>query len=80
MTDNLLTPEQVAELCNVVPETVLRWRARGTGPRYLKITSRCFRYRRDDVDEWLDSIREEPREAEKAEETTPPLLDMMANQ
>lgn len=77
VTGPLLTPEQVAEICNVAPDTVLRWRLRGAGPKFLKVNPRCFRYRREDVNEWLESIIEEPREADKPEEPTPPLLEMM---
>jgi predicted DNA-binding transcriptional regulator AlpA len=38
-----------------IPErTLAQWAYKGTGPRYLKI-GRHARYRRADVDTWLDA-------------------------
>jgi predicted DNA-binding transcriptional regulator AlpA len=31
-----------------------RWRQQGTGPKYIKLGGRV-RYRRSDIEEWLDS-------------------------
>lgn len=57
--------EQLGELCTVaelaallrVPEATIRyWTHRGTGPASFKI-GRHVRYRRDDINEWLDRQR-----------------------
>ncbi|WP_062526042.1 helix-turn-helix transcriptional regulator [Demequina rhizosphaerae] len=53
MLTQLLTVEEVAELCRTAPATVRYWRYTGTGPRSAKIGRRVL-YRREDVDQWLD--------------------------
>lgn len=50
----LLTPDTLAEFLGVPVATVYRWRTRGVGPRGLKV-GRHVRYRRADVEAWLDS-------------------------
>jgi len=54
MTEALLTPEDLAELCGVPLGTVYRWNYKGTGPTLLRIGKRV-RYRKADVERWLDS-------------------------
>jgi excisionase family DNA binding protein len=56
--DELLTEQELAKLLKVTVRTVRNWRAEGTGPRPLR-AGRGIRYRRRDVDAWLE------REAEK---------------
>ncbi|MDI2127943.1 helix-turn-helix transcriptional regulator [Yinghuangia seranimata] len=56
--DALLTPEQVSEWTQLEEQTLANMRWRKTGPTYLKLgASRGapVRYRRRDVDAWLDS-------------------------
>jgi excisionase family DNA binding protein len=57
--DDLMTEEQVAKLLTVSVSTVKRLRASGQGPRYLRISERVVRYRRRDVDEWMQRRAEE---------------------
>jgi excisionase family DNA binding protein len=52
--DELLTEADLAKLLKVTVRTVRRWRAEGSGPRALKI-GRGVRYRRADVDAWLQT-------------------------
>jgi FAD/FMN-containing dehydrogenase len=47
-SQELLTPDQLADLCQVPLATVYAWNYRGTGPRLLKV-GRHARYRRSDV-------------------------------
>lgn len=54
MTDDLLTPVQLAELVGVPRSTVYTWRYHGTGPRAIKV-GRHIRFRRSDVDAWLEA-------------------------
>ena len=42
-----------AEALDVTPRAMQEWRRRGTGPRYVRISSRCIRYRPDDLREWV---------------------------
>ena len=50
---NALIPETpAAEYLNVTDRTMQGWRRQGGGPRYVKISSRCIRYRRADLRAW----------------------------
>ena len=53
--DQLLTEPDVAELIGVHVETLIRWRKSGTAPKHLLISSRWIRYRRSDVDAWMEA-------------------------
>jgi excisionase family DNA binding protein len=46
-------PEELAARLQVPPKTLAQWRSDGTGPPFVKI-GRHVRYRRADVDRWLD--------------------------
>ena len=50
----LLSVQELAEYLGVPIATVYRWRARGGGPRGLKV-GRHGKYRVTDVTSWLDS-------------------------
>lgn len=52
--DNLLSPAALAEYLDVPIATVYRWRSRGDGPPGIRV-GRHVRYRRRDVEAWLDS-------------------------
>ena len=55
-TNELLTPEQVAELLKVHTGTLENWRVRGEGPPYVKLGHRPrspVRYRSQDVEDWI---------------------------
>jgi len=48
-----LTPAELADLVRLPLGTIYAWRHKGTGPPALKV-GRHIRYRRCDVDAWLD--------------------------
>lgn len=50
----MLNERQVAEYLNMSLGSLRRWRLFRKGPKYLKIGS-AVRYRREDVDAWLNS-------------------------
>lgn len=53
--DELMTPEQVAAALLLSIRTLAAWRSSGRNPlAYLKVGGRV-RYRRSDVDAWLES-------------------------
>ncbi len=52
--DSLMTQTEVAHYLCVKPRTLEAWRVRGGGPKYLPISQRCVRYRKIDLDEWID--------------------------
>jgi predicted DNA-binding transcriptional regulator AlpA len=53
--DTLLSQKRVATMLSVTPRAVEAWRIRGEGPSFIRISSRCIRYRRSDVEAWLSS-------------------------
>ena len=61
----LLTTEQLAELLGVPVRTLYSWRARGTGPRGIRV-GRGLRFRVGDVEAWLDQ-HADPAEAAGAD-------------
>lgn len=54
-----LKTEEVAALIRVPPGTVSRWRKEGKGPKYSR-TLHQVRYRRADVDAWMQKGIDEP--------------------
>jgi excisionase family DNA binding protein len=56
--DELLTEQELAALLKVSVRTVRAWRIEGTGPPSLRI-GRGVRYRRRDVDTWLEQQAED---------------------
>lgn len=54
MIDRLLTQEEAAQVLAVKPRTLEGWRVTGAGPRFIRISARCIRYRRPDLDTWLN--------------------------
>jgi excisionase family DNA binding protein len=55
----LLNEKQVAEYLNLSLRTVRRWRAEGIGPPYVMMAGRYPRYRRADIDQWLQHRAEQ---------------------
>jgi excisionase family DNA binding protein len=56
MTDKLLTQRQLADELEVSLRTLERWRQQGTGPAFIRV-GRSPRYRRSDIDAWLERQR-----------------------
>jgi phage terminase Nu1 subunit (DNA packaging protein) len=55
MTHELLTEKEVAELLRLRPRTLQDWRQRGVALPYIRYTERGIRYRRRDVERFIDS-------------------------
>lgn len=53
--DALMTLQEVATMLKVPIQTMYGWRYRGEGPRGMRV-GRHVRYRRRDVERWLDSL------------------------
>ncbi len=53
--DALVTERQAADFLGVTTRALQKWRATGAGPRYVRISSRCIRYRRRDLIAWAES-------------------------
>lgn len=37
------------------PKTMQKWRCNGSGPAFIRISSRCIRYRKSDLDKWIEA-------------------------
>ncbi len=62
MPDRLLTLPEVADYLGVPEKTIYMWRTRGVGPRGLRV-GRHVRFRREDVESWLELQADSPRPA-----------------
>lgn len=52
--DGLLTEVQAADLLNLSTRTLQAWRVKGGGPLFVRL-GRAVRYRRADVNAWLEA-------------------------
>ena len=53
--NSLINEEAAAEHLGLKVRTMQGFRYRGGGPQYVRISSRCLRYRRVDLREWADA-------------------------
>jgi len=51
----LINENHASQFLGLSPRTLQSFRYRGTGPKYIRLSSRCIRYRRFDLKEWSDS-------------------------
>ena len=56
LVDRTLTSEQASEFLGVTPRTLVNWRYKGCGPKYIRTGSVHSRvlYRLRDLNAWLD--------------------------
>jgi excisionase family DNA binding protein len=54
----LLDLEWLSEFIDIPPRTIYNWRLRGEGPPAYRV-GRHLRFRRSEVDAWLDSRRDD---------------------
>lgn len=54
--NKLMNTKQLAEYLGVSISAIMQYRAKGTGPRYVKL-GQLVRYTKADVDEWLETIK-----------------------
>ncbi|QQP94062.1 helix-turn-helix domain-containing protein (plasmid) [Skermanella sp. TT6] len=54
-----LTPEELAELLDISPKTLQKWRARKTGPQHIRVSYRVIRYELEEVERWLATRAEQ---------------------
>lgn len=59
----LLTIAQAAALTGFTPGHLAQLRYRGAGPVYLRLSPRSIRYRRADIDRWIEESQVAPRNA-----------------
>ncbi len=51
--EQLLTETEAANLLNLTTRALQAWRCRGEGPKFIRISRRCIRYRREDLLQWI---------------------------
>lgn len=51
----LLTETEAAKLIGFSIRTIQKWRMVGRGPQHVRVSSRAIRYRREDIDAWIES-------------------------
>lgn len=54
MLERLMSTSEVAEYLNVPIGTIYQWRSSGVGPTGMRV-GRHVRYRRAEVDKWLEA-------------------------
>jgi len=52
--NRLLSESQAARYLAVSPRTLRNWRTRGGGPKFVKVSARCIRYRTKDLVDWTE--------------------------
>ncbi len=64
--ESLLNEREAADFLDVTTRCLQAWRYRGGGPRFVKISSRCIRYRRGDLLDWVqEKLRADTSETDK---------------
>ena len=48
----LITERDAAKLLSISERTLRNWRTRGGGPRFVRVSARCIRYRILDIETW----------------------------
>lgn len=51
---NMLTPKQAAKYLGISEGALRLWRSEGKGPRHFKAGEKLWRYRRADLDSWIE--------------------------
>jgi predicted DNA-binding transcriptional regulator AlpA len=55
--DPLIRPSDIADELGVSVGNLAQMRFLGTGPAYIKVGGKAVRYRRSDVDAWIEANR-----------------------
>ena len=53
--DHLITEAEAAQFLGLSPRTLQNWRNRDGSLKYIRVSSRCVRYRRRDLIDWMQS-------------------------
>ncbi len=49
-----LIEQEVAPILRVSIRTLQKWRVNGKGPPFIRVSARAIRYRRSDLDGWIE--------------------------
>lgn len=61
--DQLIPEAQAADFLTLNIRTLQKWRTIGIGPRFVRVSSRCVRYRRRDLIAWSEANLTPPNAA-----------------
>lgn len=53
--EQLMKPDEVAQVLGLSPAQLAQQRYKGTGPKFVKVNGRRVRYRRADVEAYVES-------------------------
>jgi predicted DNA-binding transcriptional regulator AlpA len=53
--EKLITQAEAATRLGLSPRTLEAYRTRGGGPLFVRISSRCVRYRPEDIEAWVSA-------------------------
>lgn len=62
--DNVLTEAKAARYLGISGAALRLWRSHGEGPRHFKAGEKLVRYRRVDLDAWIEARLSAPTAAE----------------
>lgn len=54
LNEVLLIEQEVAPILRVSIRTLQKWRVNGKGPPFIRVSARAIRYRRNDLDGWIE--------------------------
>ena len=52
---SLITEKPAGKFCDLTDRAMQKYRQTGDGPRFVRISSRCIRYRRIDLRAWVEA-------------------------
>lgn len=52
--ERLLTTDEASRLLGYSPHTLQFWRSHGGGPAYIKVNGKLVRYRKSDLEGWIN--------------------------
>ena len=50
----LVNDKDAAKYLDLATQTLRNWRFLGKGPRYIKMSKRCVRYKLEDLEAWVN--------------------------
>ena len=62
--ENTFSPVKAAKYVGISEAALRLWRSEGKGPRYYKAGQKLIRYRRSDLDAWIEGRLSAPAEIE----------------
>lgn len=67
--EHTLAPRHAAKYLSISEAALRLWRSHGEGPRYFRAGDKLVRYRRADLDSWIESRLSQPATSKASTET-----------